>query len=59
MTYSVVIVEDTEVAQLLAQYLLLPRRCWPTRGTANSTSGQYQVVGIAAILPLRKRYYRR
>ena len=52
MTYSVVIVEDeVEVAQLLAQYLLLPN------GVAGNQSpkqglrqAQYQVVGIAGNL---------
>lgn len=49
MTYSVVIIEDeVEVAQLLAQYLLLPNA---VQGAAtnrtNLRQGQYQVVGIA------------
>lgn len=52
MTYSVVIIEDeVEVAQLLAQYLLLPNG--GTGGQIARQSlrqGQYQVVGIAADL---------
>lgn len=52
MTYSVVIIEDeVEVAQLLAQYLLLPKSGSGAQAIRqNSRQGQYQVVGIAANL---------
>lgn len=52
MTYSVVIIEDElEVAQLLAQYLLLPNGVAGNQTARQSLrQGQYQVVGIAANL---------
>ncbi|TMO05539.1 MULTISPECIES: response regulator [unclassified Pseudoalteromonas] len=52
MTYSVVIIEDEiEVAQLLAQYLLLPNGVAGNQAARQSQrQGQYQVVGIAANL---------
>ena len=52
MTYSVVIIEDElEVAQLLAQYLLLPNGVAGNQAARQSLrQGQYQVVGIAANL---------
>lgn len=56
MTYSVVIVEDeVEVAQLLAQYLLLPNGVSGNQGNRQSLrQGQYQVVGIAGNLATAK-----
>lgn len=56
MTYSVVIVEDeVEVAQLLAQYLLLPNGTTGNQGNRQSLrQGQYQVVGIAGNLATAK-----
>lgn len=56
MTYSVVIVEDeVEVAQLLAQYLLLPNGASGNQGNRQSLrQGQYQVVGIAGNLATAK-----
>ncbi|NMM40628.1 response regulator [Pseudoalteromonas arctica] len=52
MTYSVVIIEDEqEVAQLLAQYLLLPNGVTGNQTARQSLrQDQYQVVGIAANL---------
>ena len=52
MTYSVVIIEDeVEVAQLLAQYLLLPNGIAGNRTPKQSLrQAQYQVVGIAGNL---------
>ncbi|CAM4268512.1 response regulator [Pseudoalteromonas ostreae] len=52
MTYSVVIIEDElEVAQLIAQYLLLPNGVAGNQTARQSLrQGQYQVVGIAANL---------
>ncbi|HEA16419.1 MAG: response regulator [Pseudoalteromonas prydzensis] len=52
MTYSVVIIEDElEVAQLLAQYLLLPNGVAGHQTARQSLrQSQYQVVGIAANL---------
>ncbi|MBB1397925.1 MAG: two-component system CitB family response regulator [Pseudoalteromonas rhizosphaerae] len=52
MTYSVVIIEDElEVAQLLAQYLLLPNGVAGNQTARQSLrQDQYQVVGIAANL---------
>jgi two-component system, CitB family, response regulator len=56
MTYSVVIVEDeVEVAQLLAQYLLLPAGVAGKQTPKQSLrQGQYQVVGIAGNLATAK-----
>ena len=56
MTYSVVIVEDeVEVAQLLAQYLLLPNGVAGNNTPKQSLrQGQYQVVGIAGNLATAK-----
>ncbi|TMP49030.1 MULTISPECIES: response regulator [unclassified Pseudoalteromonas] len=56
MTYSVVIVEDeVEVAQLLAQYLLLPHGVAGQQGVRQALrQGQYQVVGIAGNLATAK-----
>ena len=52
MTYSVVIIEDeVEVAQLLAQYLLLPNGIAGNQTPKQSLrQAQYQVVGIAGNL---------
>jgi two-component system CitB family response regulator len=52
MTYSVIIIEDeVEVAQLIAQYLLLPGGAAGSQIAKQSLrQGQYQVVGIAGNL---------